>query len=69
MIGNLAGSDLVCQQAVPMKLERLRAQPTGADLPPLEQLLVDRLVSCWLSLHEAELRSSQGQDFSIEQSL
>jgi hypothetical protein len=69
VIESTAGNDLVCKEAIPRKLEQLRNDLAGKDLPPLERLLVERIVSCWLSLHEAELRFTQDPDLSVHQAV
>jgi hypothetical protein len=53
---NLAsGKSLLAREAIGRKLAELRSELAGATPPPLEKLLVDRIVLCWLHVHLAEL--------------
>lgn len=67
VIDEAAGDDLVCREAMLRQLELLRCELSGEAPPPLERLLVERIVSCWLSLHDAELRFIDAKDLSLGQ--
>ena len=67
VIEHAAGADLVCREAILRHLERLRGELSGDDVPPLERLLVERIVSCWLALHDAEWRFTRATDLSLGQ--
>jgi hypothetical protein len=54
MIRKYVGKDLVAGEAVPRKLDMMRADLNGPNPSPLERLLVERIVSCWLHLHQLE---------------
>src|SRR5262249_25436589 len=54
IIDGAAGTDLLAKGAMSRKLEQLRNELTTEDTSPLERLLIDRVVLCWLSLHETE---------------
>jgi hypothetical protein len=58
----LAKDDVGFQQAARRKMELLRAELLGPGATPVEQLLVERVVACWLQVQDAELRYAQGQD-------
>jgi hypothetical protein len=53
------GEDLVAREALTRKLELLRAELNGPASTPLERLLVDRVVACWLQLHHADIVLAQ----------
>jgi hypothetical protein len=53
-IDKCAGTNLVYREALPRKLDQLRAELGGPGQSPVEQLLVERVVSCWLHLHVLE---------------
>ena len=64
----LAGKDLVLTEALPRKLDALRAELAGPNPTPVERLLVERVVACWLQVQDAEVRFAQGQgNLSIKQ--
>jgi len=51
----LAGEDLLLQEAVRRNLETLRAEIGAAEQSPLEKLLVDQIVACFLQVQYAEI--------------
>lgn len=54
-------ADVGFAEAVQKKLELLRADLLGADPTPVERLLVERIVACWLQVQDAEIRAAQHQ--------
>ncbi len=54
LIAMLAGENLLVQESTRSKVDLLRAELTGPNATPLERLLVERIVSCWLHLHYIE---------------
>lgn len=56
LIDVMAGNDLAMKESVPRKLAAMREELAGSSPSSLERLLVERVVACWLSLQEAELR-------------
>jgi hypothetical protein len=54
-----AGDNLVFKEAVTRKLELLRAELAGPNPTPLERLLVDRIVACWLQVQDADVRAAR----------
>ncbi|HMC66385.1 MAG TPA: hypothetical protein VKI65_15730 [Gemmataceae bacterium] len=42
------------REAIQIKLEQLRAELTGPEPSPLEKLLVERVLICWLQVHIAD---------------
>jgi hypothetical protein len=57
----LAGKDLLVWEAVGRKLEELRTELCGSAPSPLEKLLVDRVVACWLQTTHADLIFAQAR--------
>jgi hypothetical protein len=59
---SLAGENIGAREAVGKKIELLRAELLGENPTPVERLLVERVVACWLQVQDAELRAAQGQN-------
>jgi hypothetical protein len=55
LIDRFSGTNLVCREALPRKLDQLRAEVGGPHPSPLERLLVDRVVAGWVHLHYLEV--------------
>jgi hypothetical protein len=66
----MAGAkNLAFREALLRKLELMRAELLGDNPTPVERLLVERVVACWVQVQEAELRFARGQgDLTIRQS-
>src|SRR5262249_36627706 len=62
LVERAAGKNLAFRDALLRKLELLRAELGGPGPSPLERLLVERAVTCWLPLHLDDLRLAQGED-------
>ena len=60
-IGAIGGENLSWKEALARKLELMRAELAGPDPTPLERLLVERVVACWLQVQDADIRYGQGQ--------
>ena len=65
LIGTAAAGDPLMEEALSARLELMRAQIAGEDPSPLETLLTERVVSCWLlvelleALTSAQLQSGE----------
>jgi hypothetical protein len=59
LIRNAIGKNLSYREALICKLDLLRAELAGAAPAPLERLLVERVVACWLQLHFADIHLAQ----------
>jgi len=65
LIGAAAGADPLMEEALSERLVIMRAQIAGEDPTPLETLLTERVVSCWLlvelleALTSAQLQSGE----------
>jgi hypothetical protein len=60
-VANAASGDLARCEALLRKLELLRAELAGLDPSPVERLLVERAVACWLQVQDADVRYAQAQ--------
>ena len=54
----LAGDDFVTQEILSRQTAMLKAQLAGQAPTGLEQLLVERIIVCWLQVQQAELRAA-----------
>jgi len=61
LIRAVAGKDVLVREALTRKLELMRAELAGPQPTPLERLLVERIVACWLQVQDADVRYAQGQ--------
>jgi len=65
LIGTAAGGDALMEEALSARLKIMRTQIAGEDPTPLEMLLTERVVSCWLlvelleALTSAQLQSGE----------
>src|ERR1043166_6738438 len=58
----IAGSNLLLAAALTRKVEELRQQlAAGAAGSPLEQLLIEQIVCCWLQTRHVDTLMAQGQ--------
>ena len=68
LIRAATGENLSFREALILKLDLLRAELAGPAPAPLERLLVDRVVACWLQLHLADLfLAQQGTKLTLAQ--
>jgi hypothetical protein len=58
IVEQICGSNLAMQEGLAKKLTEMRAELNGPDPSPLERHLVERVVLCWLAVHDAELRAA-----------
>ncbi len=79
-IGNLAaqaenalikvtvGENLLARESMERVMESMRSELPGPNPTPLERLLVDRVVACWLQVHYADAVYAQGmKDLTLNQ--
>jgi hypothetical protein len=57
---------LVFKEALIRKMELLRAKLAGSNPTLIERLLVERVVACWLQVHDADLRYAQAKELSAK---
>jgi len=61
-----AGDDLVFREALTRRMELMRADLAGPNPTPIERLLVERVVACWLQVQDADVRYAQAKDLSLK---
>jgi hypothetical protein len=61
-----AGDDIGRMGALTRKMELLRAELAGSKPTPIERLLVERVVACWLQVQDADIRYAQARDLSLK---
>jgi hypothetical protein len=66
LIAAAAGNDLALREGLTRKLELLRQDLQGPSPTPLERLLVERVVACWLQVQDADVRYAQAKNLSLE---
>jgi len=66
LIDRYSGTDLLLKEALSRKLELLRAELSGPNPTPLERLLIERVVACWLQVQDADVRFAQAKNLSLE---
>src|SRR5262249_19521193 len=59
LVSAAAGKNLAFKEALTRKLELLRQELAGPTPTPLERLLVERVVACWLQVQYADGRLFQ----------
>lgn len=64
-IETAAGENLAFKEALRRKLEILRDELSGPNPTPIERLLVERIVACWLQVQDADVRYAQAKNLSI----
>ncbi len=65
----IAGRDLLMRESLTRSLAALKADLAGPAAPPLERLLVDRVVATWMQLAQADMAFARlkGSEASIAQ--
>ncbi len=66
LIDKFSGKNLLVQEALRRKLDILRDELAGPTSTPLERLLVDRIVTCWLHLHHLEMLYAGKESMTLE---
>jgi hypothetical protein len=66
LIGKLSGKSVLCKEALESKMELMRIELAGSNPTPLESLLVDRILTCWLHLHHLEILYSHKENMTLE---
>jgi hypothetical protein len=57
----VAGDNMAFREAIKLKMETLRRDLAGPAATPLESLLVDRIVMCWLQVQTADIAQAKGE--------
>jgi hypothetical protein len=61
----VTGGNSLAAEGVRRQAERLRAELLGGSATPIERLLVDQVVSCWLQLKHAEIAAGSNGKSSL----
>lgn len=67
LVRKTAGKNLAFREALETKLKMLREELAGPSPSPIERLLVDRVVACWLQLSHADLLIAQAERITLQQ--
>lgn len=59
LIDAMSGNNLMAKESLRRKLTSLRGDLAGVDPTPLERLLVERVVACWLQVQYADILYAQ----------
>ncbi len=63
-----AGENLLAQESLERAMESMRSELAGPNATPLEKLLVDRVVACWLHVAYADAMYAQNmQNLTLDQ--
>lgn len=66
LIRAVTGSNLVQKEAICRKMEQIRSELSGPNSSPVERLLVDRVVLCWLHVHHADVQYAYATNVTLE---
>jgi hypothetical protein len=66
LVNKVSGQNLLIKESLTRKLDLLRAELAGPTPTPIERLLADRIVTCWLHLHHLEVNYAVKDSMSVE---
>jgi hypothetical protein len=66
LVDKFSGKNLLFKESLPRKLELMRAELAGPNPTPLERLLAEQIVSCWLHLHHLETVYVSKESMTLE---
>jgi hypothetical protein len=66
LINKFSGQNLLYKESLTRKLELMRDELAGNSPTPLDRLLVERIVTCWLHLHHLEVIYAGKESMSLE---
>jgi hypothetical protein len=66
LINRFSGQNLMIRESLTRKLDLLRQELSGSNATPLERLLVERIVACWLHLHHLEMMYVGKESMNLE---
>jgi hypothetical protein len=66
LINKLSGKNLLSQESLPCKLNLMRAELGGPSPTPLERLLIERILTCWLHLYHLEIVYAQNDSMVLD---
>ena len=62
LVDSISQTDLALREGLTRKLANMRNELSGPSATPLEKHLIERVVLCWLTTHEAEHHLSMSQN-------
>ena len=65
LIGKHVGKNELLRESVSRKAELLRAEILGPNSTPLERLLAEQIVICWLHLHTLEYSYARAENLTL----
>jgi hypothetical protein len=57
----VASDNLLLEQSLRRQLEEMRQELEGGTASPLEKILIERIVACWLQAQQADAATAQSQ--------
>jgi hypothetical protein len=66
LINKFSGQNLLLRESLTRKLDLLRDEIAGPNPTPLERLLVERIVTCWLHLYYLETMYAGKENVTLE---
>jgi hypothetical protein len=66
LVQAISGDDVAQREAIRRKMADLRLELGGPSPPPLERLLVERVVLCWLHVYYADCGFAQAGEVTFE---
>lgn len=66
LINRFSGQNLLLKESLTRKVALLREELVGPNPTPLERLLVERIVACWLHLHHLEMIYAGKESMNLE---
>ena len=67
LIRKATGTNLAFREALETKLGLLRKELASSSPNPVERLLVERVVACWLQLYYADVVAAQAENLTFQQ--
>jgi hypothetical protein len=66
LIARFTGTNLLVKEGVNRKMQVMRSELSGPTPTPLDRVLVERIVTCWLHLHHLEMTYAGKENMSLE---
>jgi hypothetical protein len=66
LVEKYCGKNLLVKEGLTRKMETLRVELAGANPTPLERLLAERIVACWLHLHHLEANYAGKESMTLD---
>ena len=67
LVAALAGEQLYLREMLLAKLKTMRSELAGPQPSPIERLLVERVVACWLQVYDADAIAAQPESVTFVQ--